>query len=145
NWVPVARVTNVLQSLRDQPNVWWTTYYYQAVSRHVDQIVAMMYNTGMPTPPLYETIVQQETAHILHAVADAAPNTQVVIGIPTYTQPPSRAFHASAENMRTGLHGVISGLNENDGLSAFAGLAIYPEWLTTDADWALYDHEWLGT
>ncbi len=144
NWVPVARVTDVLQSLRDQPNVWWTTYYYQAVSRHVDQIVAMMYNTGMPTPPLYETIVQQETAHILRSVALAAPHTQVIIGIPTYTDAPSRAFHATAENMRTGLHGVIAGLNEDDGLSAFAGLAIYPEWLTTNDDWALYRREWLG-
>jgi hypothetical protein len=144
NWVPVARVTNIIQSLRDQPNVWWTTYYYQAVSRHVDQIVAMMYNTGMPTAPLYETIVQQETAHILRSVALTAPHTQVLIGIPTYTDPPSRAFHASAENMRTGLHGVIAGLNEDDGLSAFTGLAIYPEWLTTGDDWALYRQDWLG-
>lgn len=145
NWVPVARVTDVLQNLRNQPNVWWTTYYYQAVSRHVDQIVAMMYNTGMPTAPLYEMIVQQETAHILRSVQLAAPRTRVIIGIPTYTDPSSRAFHASAENMRTGLRGVISGLNEDTGLSAFAGLAIYPEWLTTPADWALYEHEWLGT
>ena len=144
NWIPVARVTDVLQTLRDQQNVWWTTYYYQAVSKHVDQIVAMMYNTGMPTAPLYELVVQQETAHILHAVAQASPRTQVIIGIPTYTQPPTRAFHDTAENMRTGLHGVINGLNEEDGLSAFAGLAIYPEWLTTDADWALYDQAWLG-
>ena len=144
NWVPVARVTDVIQNIRNAPNVWWTTYYYQAVSRHVDQLVAMMYNTGMPTAPLYEMIVQQETAHILHSVQVASPHTQVIIGIPTYTQLPSRAFHASAENMRTGLHGVISGLNEATGLSAFAGIAIYPEWLTTPADWALYEQEWLG-
>jgi hypothetical protein len=144
NWIPVARVTDALQALRNQPNVWWTTYYYQAVSRHVDQIVAMMYNTGMPTPPLYETIVQQETAHILRAVSQATPHTRVIIGIPTYTDVSSRAFHASAENMRTGLRGVINGLNEGDGLSAFDGLAIYPEWLTTSADWSLYEQQWLG-
>ena len=144
NWIPVARVTDVLQTLRNQENVWWTTYYYGAVSKHVDQIVAMMYNTGMPTAPLYELVVQQETAHILHTVAAASPTTRVIIAIPTYTQSPTRAFHASAENIQTGLHAVIGGLNENDGLSAFAGLAIYPEWLTTDADWALYDQQWLG-
>ncbi len=144
NWIPVARVTDVLQTLRNQPNVWWTTYYYGVVSKHVDQIVAMMYNTGMPTAPLYELVVQQETAHILRATAAASPTTRVIVAIPTYTQPPSRAFHAAAENMQTGLHAVISGLNEDDGLGAFAGLAIYPEWLTSDADWALYEQQWLG-
>ncbi len=145
NWIPIARVTDVLQNLRNQPNVWWTTYYYQTVSRYVDQIVAMMYNTGMPTAPLYEMIVHQETAHILRSVQSAAPHTHVLIGIPTYSGPTSRAFHASAENMRTGLAGVIGGLNEDVGLTAFSGVAIYPEWLTTDDDWALYHKTWLGT
>jgi hypothetical protein len=144
NWIPVARVTDALQTVRNQQNVWWTTYYYGAVSKHVDQIVAMMYNTGMPTAPLYELVVQQETAHILHAVAAASPTTRVVIAIPTYTDPSSRAFHASAENMRTGLHAVVNGLNEGDGLGTFAGLAIYPAWLTSDADWSLYEAQWLG-
>ncbi|MBA3823127.1 MAG: hypothetical protein H0X24_04365 [Ktedonobacterales bacterium] len=144
NWIPVARVTDVLQTLRNQQNVWWTTYYYGTVSKHVDQIVAMMYNTGMPTAPLYELVVQQETAHILRTTATASPTTHVIIAIPTYTAPASRAFHASAENMRTGLRAVIGGLNEDEGLSAFMGVAVYPEWLTSDADWAIYDHQWLG-
>lgn len=144
NWVPIARVTEVFNSITNRRDVWWTTYYYQTVSRHVDQVVAMMYNTGMPTAPLYEAIVQQETAHILRDVEQGSAHTQVIIGIPTYTAVPSRAFHASAENMRTGLQGVIGGLNYDTWHTAFAGVAIYPEWLTTDEDWATYDHEWLG-
>jgi hypothetical protein len=144
NWIPVARVTDVLQTIRNQQNVWWTTYYYGAVSKHVDQMVAMMYNTGMPTAPLYELVVQQETAHILRTIAAASPTTQVIIAIPTYNDPSSRAFHADAENMHTGLQAVIGGLNEHNGLNVFQGIAIYPEWLTSDADWQLYDQQWLG-
>lgn len=144
NWVPIARVTAVFNGITNRRDVWWTTYYYQTVSRHVDQVVAMMYNTGMPTAPLYEAIVEQETAHILRDVEQGSAHTRVIIGIPTYTAPPTRAFHANAENMRTGLQGVISGLNYDTWHTAFAGVAIYPEWLTTDADWATYESEWLG-
>ena len=143
NWVPIARVADALRTVTSHGDAWWTTYYYLTVSRHVDQIVVMLYNTNMPTAPLYESIVQQETAHILRAVERGSASTEVIFGIPTYSGD-SRAFHASAENMRTGLVGVISGLNYGDYHTAFSGIAIYPEWLTSDADWSIYDQLWLG-
>ncbi len=145
NWVPIARVVSTLQSVVDvdRGNDWWTTYYYLAVSSHVDQMVVMMYNTDMPTAPLYEMIVEQETAHILRAVERGSASTQVLVGIPAF-QGNSRAFHSSAENMRTGLTGVTDGLNYSTFHNAFGGVAIYPDWLTTAADWSTYDHLWLG-
>jgi hypothetical protein len=138
NWIPLARAANGIQWVTGRQNDWWTTYYYLAVSQHVDQIVVMLYNTGMPTAPLYQLLVEQETAHVLRAVARGSTRAEVVIGIPTYSGQ-SRAFHSSAENIRTGLNGIISGLNY-----AFAGVAIYPEWLTTADDWKIYNHLWLG-
>ena len=144
NWVPIARVADALHPIIDRGNAWWTTYYYLAVSSHVDQVVVMMYNTDMATAPLYEMIVQQETAHILRAVERGSASTQVIIGIPTFPGT-SRAFHATAENMSTGLTGVIAGLNYGNYHTAFGGIAIYPQWLTSDADWATYDQLWLGT
>lgn len=144
NWVPIARVTDIVHAISDRPDVWWTTYYYQKISQHVDQIVTMMYNTGMPTAPLYEAIVQQETAHILRSIANASPTTHVIVGIPAFEDPSSRAFHASAENMESGLRGVIAGLNYDEVHPAFAGIAVYPEWETTEDEWAIYDKLWLG-
>ncbi len=143
NWVPVARASEIFDDLTRHPDNWWTTYYFQAVSHHVDQIVVMLYNTSMPTAPLYEALVQQETANVLRDVRLAGANTAVIIGIPTYTGD-SRIFHAAAENMRTGLTGVVNGLNSGGVGAAFDGVAIYPKWLTTDADWATYERLWLG-
>jgi hypothetical protein len=143
NWVPLSHITDALHAVIDRGNAWWTTYYYLAVSSHVDQIVVMMYNTDMATAPLYEMIVEQETAHVLRAVERGSASTQVIVGIPTF-QGDSRAFHSSAENMRTGLTGVIGGLNYGTYHTAFGGVAIYPEWLTTDSDWATYNQMWLG-
>src|SRR5262249_48775612 len=92
NWVPIARVTDLLGAISDRPNVWWTTYYYQKISQYVDQIVAMMYNTGMPTAPMYEAAVQQETAHILRAVQRGSSKTQLIVGVASFDEAPSRAF-----------------------------------------------------
>jgi Glycosyl hydrolases family 18 len=143
NWIPLARAADGIELVTGRENVWWTTYYYLKVSQYVDQIVVMLYNTGMPTAPMYQMLVEQETAHILRAVERGSASAEVVIGIPTFVAQ-SRAFHSSAENMRTGLNGVISGLNYGTYHTAFAGVAIYPEWLTTANDWATYDHLWLG-
>lgn len=143
NWIPIARVADAEAAITNRVNVWWTTYYYQKVSSFVDQIVVMLYNTDMPTAPLYKLIVEEETAHVIRSVSRGSATTKVLIGIPTYTGS-SRSFHSSAENMRTGLEGVISGVNFSTFHPAFEGVAIYPEWLTTDADWQIYRQLWLG-
>lgn len=145
NWVPVARVADAINTVTGRFNTWWTTYYYRAVSLHCDQIVVMLYNTGMPTAPLYTALAQQETDHVVRAVQVASSHTKVIIGIPDFDAPSSRAFHEQAENIRSGLEGVTAGLNAAPFHPAFAGVAIYPEWLTTSDDWAIYDQLWLGT
>lgn len=143
NWIPLARTADAIEWFTGRENVWWTTYYYQVVSKHADQIVVMLYNTGMPVAPLYTALVQQETARITRSVQRSNDTASVLIGIPTY-KGSSRAFHDSAENMRSGLSGVIAGLNYGDYHPAFIGVAIYPEWLTTEDDWQVYDRLWLG-
>ncbi len=144
NWVPVARVADAMRAITGREDTWWTTYYYERVSQLVDQLDVMLYNTGMPTAPLYQAFAQQETEHILRAVQNAPSTATVVIGLPTYRDPPSRAFPSAAENMTTGLRGVIAGLNTATDHPAFGGVAIYPEWVMTPADWQTYDQIWLG-
>jgi hypothetical protein len=144
NWV-VARASEFIDGLTGHPNNWWTTYYFQVVSHHADQIVVMLYNTGMPTAPLYEALVQQETVHVLRDVQLAGSQASVLIGIPTYTGGTTRSFHDSAENMHTGLAGIINGLNTSGYIAPFTGVAIYAEWVTTSGDWSTYNDLWLGS
>ncbi len=142
NWIAIARIAVLMSKFTDRDNYWWTTYYYRKVGQYANQIVVMLYNTDMPTAPLYEALVEQETAHIIRDVQFESPTTKVLIGLPTYTGN-SKAFHSSAENITTGLTGVINGLNYESLHTAFAGVAIYPEWLTTPADWDVYNTLWL--
>lgn len=141
-WAPNAHIAEWLYA-NNKAGAWWTSYYYAAVAAHVDQMVAMLYNTGMPTPQLYQLTVQQETAHILDAARSAPHPPQVLIGLPTYTGD-TTWFHDRAENIQTGLAGVVAGLNSNTDTQPFAGVAIYRYALTTAADWSAYDSLWLG-
>jgi spore germination protein YaaH len=142
-WAPNAHLADLLYGM-GRAGAWWTSYYYADVAAHVDQLVAMIYDTGMPTSGLYSLAVQQETEHILDAARSARTPPQLLVGIPTYTGN-SLWFHASAENMRTGLVGLVAGLNSNRDTSAFTGVAIYRFASTGDADWSTYDKLWLGT
>lgn len=141
-WAPNAHVADWLRN-RGKADAWWTSYYYAAVAAHVDQLVAMVYNTGVPAPQLYQITVQQETTHILDAVRSASHPPRVLIGLPTYTGD-SLWFHSSAENLTTGLSGVVAGLNSNRDTHPFVGVAIYRYGLTTNADWDQYNALWLG-
>ncbi|MGZ3600263.1 MAG: hypothetical protein ACXWQ5_11240 [Ktedonobacterales bacterium] len=141
-WAPNAHVADLLRGV-GRGDAWWTSYYYAAVAAHVDQIVPMLYNTAMPTQGSYELAMQQEAQHILEATRSARQPPEVLIGLPTY---PGNGFwfHATAENMTSGLHGVIAGLNSNRDTSAFAGVAIYRFGTSSDADWREYEQLWLG-
>lgn len=141
-WAPNAHIADLLRGV-GRGDAWWTSYYYAAVAAHVDQIVPMLYNTAMPTQGSYELAMQQETEHILEAARSARQPPEVLIGLPTY---PGNGFwfHATAENMASGLHGVIAGLNSNRDTSAFTGVAVYRFGTTSDADWQEYEHLWLG-
>lgn len=141
-WAPNAHAADLLHSV-GKGDAWWTSYYYAAVAAHVDQIVAMLYNTAMPSAASYRLAVQQETEHILEATRSASNPPQVLIGLPTYAGN-GFWYHDQAENLRSGLDGVIAGLNSNRDTSSFTGVAIYRYASTSDAAWQDYEQRWLG-
>ena len=50
-----------------------------------------------------------------------------------------------AENISSGLHGLIDGLNDTDTMAErITGAAIYPQWETDSAEWTTYESLWLG-
>ncbi|HEX8731645.1 MAG TPA: glycosyl hydrolase family 18 protein [Ktedonobacterales bacterium] len=141
-WAPNAHIADLLYR-SGHAGQWWTSYYLAAVAAHVDQMAVMTYDTGMPTAGAYSFFVAQETKHILDAVNSAQTPPQLLIGVPTYSGD-SVWFHSSAENMTSALAGITAGLNGATDPSPFVGVAIYRLAVTSDADWQVYDHVWLG-
>lgn len=141
-WAPNAHLADLLYHA-GRGGQWWTSYYFAAVAAHVDQMAVMTYDSGAPNAALYQIFVQQETKHVLAAVRTARRPPQVLIGVPTYSGD-SAWFHASAENMRSALMGVVAGLNSDDETQPFTGVAIYRLAVTSPSDWQVYDQMWLG-
>jgi spore germination protein YaaH len=140
-WSPNAHVADLLYQTGHAGQ--WTSYYMAAVASHVDQMAVMTYDTAMPTEAAYQIFVQQETKHILAAIATTQRPPQLLIGVPTYTGD-TRFFHSSAENMTSALVGVTAGLNSVSDTQPFVGVAIYRLAVTSDSDWQVYDRVWLG-
>lgn len=141
-WAPNAHVADMLYHA-GRAGQWWTSYYLAAVASHVDQLAVMTYDSGMPNSLTYQIFVQQETKHILAAIDTAKRPPQLLIGVPTYSGD-SRWFHSSAENMTSALAGVTAGLNSSTDTTDFTGVAIYRFGVTSDSDWQVYEHTWLG-
>lgn len=121
----------------------WSAAYYRQVALRADQLAVMTYDSALPWDRAYTLLVKQETANVLWAVRDT--RAEVLIGIPVY-HGNTRGFRDYAENMDSGLRGLILGLNSThpDALPRFGGVAIYPYWEIGPAEWATYDREWLG-
>jgi hypothetical protein len=142
-WAPNAHVAEWMRSTLGKGAGLWTSYYYAAVAKHVDQLVVMEYNTAIPNGPAYRLYVKQQTQHILDAVRSARNPPEVLVALPSYHEN-GFWFHDSAENLGDGLPGVVDGLNSDRGPRPFAGVAIYRFGTTGAADWRTYDRLWLG-
>jgi len=126
----------------DQPSaVLWSAGYYRAVAERVDQIAVMTYDSLLPSPVLYRLWSRFQVITISKALDGTG--VELLIGVPTSEEETS-THHAAAENMQSGLSGIIDGLNDDESRpSAVTGVAIYPYWETDAAEWALYDRLWL--
>jgi hypothetical protein len=119
----------------------WSEGYYRAVAARVDQIAVMMYDTTLPTDWLYGSLVAWETRRIVELIGDGA---TLFMGVPTY-EDRRFSFRPEAENICSALRGVQHGLAAGKaGPPAGFGLAIYANWTTEPAEWAVYRREWLG-
>jgi len=110
------------------------------IAPHIDQLVVMTYDTKMDDPWKYSWLVKQEVI----AITRLLPEMNIFIGVPTYDdQKPS--FNPEAENISTGLNGVIAGLNSRRSIrDAIRGVAIYANWETDMEEWKVYRQLWQG-
>jgi hypothetical protein len=120
----------------------WRASYYREVSQRVDQIAVMTYDTMIPVAPLYRYWMRFQVIEISRAVDGTG--VQLFFGIPT-SEETTWTHWPWAENMRSGLEGVIDGLNDAGSRpTAVTGVAIYPYWETDEAEWRIYEELWLG-
>lgn len=120
----------------------WSSDYYGQIAQRVDQIAVMIYDSGLPLPELYRLWSRFQVIQVTRAVDGTG--VDLLFGVPA-SEEKTLTHWPNAENMTSGLRGVIDGLNDADARpSAVTGVAIYPDWETDAAEWAIYESVWLG-
>jgi hypothetical protein len=123
-------------------NFLWTAGYYRRLAAAVDQIVIMVYDTGLPTPALYQRYVAY-ASRFMTATLGNNTKTRVLLGVPTYDE--TGIMHrAGVETLDNALLGVVKGLRGKGEGGTFEGVALYAEWTTEPTEWAVYDEIWRG-
>jgi hypothetical protein len=122
--------------------IWWSSGYFREVASRVDQVAVMTYDSAVFSPALYRLWSRFQVIQVSKALAGL--RTELLFGVPT-SEEETPTHHIVAENMASGLQGIIDGLNDNETQAdAVSGVAIYPYWETDASEWALYDKQWLG-
>ncbi|MHB1004311.1 MAG: glycosyl hydrolase family 18 protein [Chloroflexota bacterium] len=122
---------------------YWKPDYYRQVASLVDQVAVMTYDSYSPTAEAYRLFQREQTVGVLGSVEGT--DAEVLIGVPTYDEP--RLNHnPGAENIDTGLHGVVDALARLDASARqpFAGVALYAHWETDAKEWETYRSVWEG-
>ena len=112
--------------------VHWEKTYYEKVSREVDQMVIMMYDTSLRFQKLYQYLMASWTQEVL----EWSLLTEVLIGIPAYADEGVNYHYPRVENLRNSLLGVHAGLAKYNPLPEnYKGLAIYSDWEMEPEEW----------
>ena len=146
----------------------WHPDYYYYMAKHVDQIIAMTYDSGITSPDAYSAWMRAQTKLILQSVsgenwADGshpAPSNpvQILLGFPAYPPDSATSPHsATAETIRYAAIGARDGLEDlkkahSPSLAYFQGGAFF---LHSDGtgkdgygsfgqDWWWWRKYWLG-
>lgn len=123
---------------------YWRSEAFSRIMPYLDQIVVMVYDTGVPTSGLYQKYVASNVEALREAHrAGGRPQCQLLVGLPSYDQP--TFFHKPAvENLEFGLIGFLLGVtNSPEPDDPAVGVAIYANWTTEDSEWETYRHIWL--
>ena len=129
--------------------VWWTGNVadyqnynteknYSSVAKYADQIVDMVYDTGMDRDYIYRWFMREQVIWVGDLLGG---DVEFLVGIPAYDE--GEGHNPAVENVENALLGVLKGLNDiRSDESAFTGVAIYPEWEMVDTEWGVYDVLW---
>jgi len=124
-----------------------TEMNYLNVAKYADQIVVMVYDTGIDSRFLYKWLVKEQVVWLTSLFEDeygemegAAP--ELLIGLPAYDEEKD-GFDPFVENVGTGMAGLISGLNDiRSEDQYFTGVALYARWEMDPEEWRIYKALW---
>jgi hypothetical protein len=119
--------------------VFWTPAYLTAVSRYVDQVDLMAYDTTMPFPSWYGGYVARQTDLALGALPASV---RLLIGIPCYHYS-DFAHSASAETVAAAVRGIRAGLTASGASHRKVGVALFADYSSTPQDWQSYMSAWV--
>ncbi len=112
---------------------------YENVAQYADQLIVMTYDTGIKKEWKYKWLIKEEIIRLTTLL----PDKEVFIGIPSY-EDDKVGFDPDVENVRTGVSGIIMGLNDiRSNKESFAGIAIYPYWEMDGSEWYTFENLWL--
>lgn len=115
-----------------------TEVNYLNVAQYADQLVAMVYDTGIDSPWLYRLLLREQTIWLSQILE----GKELFIGLPSYDE--GVGFNPVAENLGNGIVGVTSGLNNiRSEEENFAGVAIYAYWEMDEAEWGAMRDLWI--
>jgi hypothetical protein len=137
----VAAIRPAPVGLPRAPNFAWSPGYYARVAGIVDQIVIMAYDTALPTASLYRRYVRWAARSVAGALDASGSDARVLMGVPTY-EPFGFMHRRGVETPENALAGVVAGLRGLGAGGTFEGVALYAEWTTDEAEWAVYERHW---
>ena len=122
------------------PDVHWDREYYEAVANRADQLVVMMYDTGVSHSKIYQQLMASWTRRALEWSGDA----DVLLGLPAYDDEGVGYHRPEVENLRTGLLGIHAGLAAFRVIPGnYCGIALYSEWEMDETEWDLLRERFL--
>jgi hypothetical protein len=128
-----------------EPGTEWTKEYKQSVALLVDHMAVMVYNSGLSSPADYSTWVAYQVKTFAEAVAELNTDTDLIIGIPTYSAAPP-GHDPVVENVLSAVEGIKLGIEQaGDAARYVRGLAIYAEWETDESEWTDFQSAWVET
>lgn len=117
----------------------WSESYFAQVGARCDQIAVMVYDSGLGFPRHYAWLLREQCWRVPRAVAKT--KCRVVIGVPTY-EDGGPSHHRHAENLRVALRAVREGLDGNPNANRVDGVALFADYSTDAAEWALWKNDW---
>ena len=123
------------------PVAFWSKDYHAQIAERTDQTVVILSDTMMPTDWIFAWLVSWQTKKLSEIIG---PDTTLFIGVPTHEYERDN-FNPKAENMNSGLRGILMGLDSGAELAdGQFGVAIYADWTTDDAEWQTFRELWLN-
>ncbi|MCI5118255.1 MAG: hypothetical protein D3913_09900 [Candidatus Electrothrix sp. LOE1_4_5] len=123
------------------PAVHWEQKYFRQVARRVDQLAPMMYDTAIRFPKCYQHLMSSWTTDIV----EWSEGTQVLFGIPVYSDAGVEYHYPNVENLHNALLGIHAGLSKLSKYTFlptnYAGVAMYCEWEMDQQEWDYFERE----